>query len=171
MKKKAKLQLHSLNILKNTIYLLLPGITFGCASSTRILEEADPQFPFNQPVTSDPPEIDDPKEAPVAGPSTTLPSGQIPNDIMRLTLIFQWRVQLRRHTNLSGNVYKSQPEIYLILSPTFSKIISLIMHQIGSFYMCFFLVVMQASLPRSLITDTVFIVYRVQSKVDTTHTK
>ena len=78
MKKKAKLQLHSSKILKTTMYLLLPGFTIGCASSARILEEADPQFPFNQPVASDPPEIGDPKEAPVAGPSTTLPSGQIP---------------------------------------------------------------------------------------------
>ncbi|KAK1378114.1 Dirigent protein [Heracleum sosnowskyi] len=62
------------------MYLLLLAITIGCACSARILEEADPQFPVpvNQPVASDPPEIDDPEEAPMVGPSTTLPSGQIP---------------------------------------------------------------------------------------------
>lgn len=75
-----KLQRHSSNILKTTTYLLLLAITLGCASSARILEEAEPQFPVpvNQPVASDPPEIDDPEEAPVVEPSTTLPGGQIP---------------------------------------------------------------------------------------------
>ncbi|WOG85246.1 hypothetical protein DCAR_0104434 [Daucus carota subsp. sativus] len=47
------------------MYLLLLAITIGCASSARILEEAE--FPVNQQAAYDPPEIDDLEEAPVAG--------------------------------------------------------------------------------------------------------
>ncbi|KAL8154555.1 dirigent protein 9-like [Apium graveolens] len=76
----AKLLLPSLNILRTTVYALLLAFLLGCANSARILEEVDPQFPVpvNQAGASDPPEIDDPEVAPVVGPSTTLPSGQIP---------------------------------------------------------------------------------------------
>lgn len=76
----AKVQLHNSNLLKTTIYLLLLAITIGCASSARILDEADPQSPTldNDPASSDPLEADDPDLAPVVGPTTPLPGGQLP---------------------------------------------------------------------------------------------
>lgn len=66
--------------LKTTIYLLLLAITLECATSTRILEEADPQspLPVNPTETSDPSETDIPDVAPPVGPDTTSPTGQIP---------------------------------------------------------------------------------------------
>ncbi|PSS33375.1 Dirigent protein [Actinidia chinensis var. chinensis] len=63
--------------MKIIFYLLLLVITLGFASSARILDEVVPQVPI---FPADAPEVSDdvPDVAPVAGPSTTLPSGQIP---------------------------------------------------------------------------------------------
>ncbi|GFS34148.1 disease resistance-responsive (dirigent-like protein) family protein [Actinidia rufa] len=63
--------------MKIIFYLLLLVITLGCASSARILDEVVPQAPI---FPADAPEVSDdvPDVAPVTGPSTTLPSGQIP---------------------------------------------------------------------------------------------
>ncbi|CAL5322427.1 hypothetical protein CsSME_00000693 [Camellia sinensis var. sinensis] len=60
--------------MKVTFYLfLLLVTTIGCASSARILDEVDPQFP----ISADAP-VEVPDVAPVEGPATILPSGQIP---------------------------------------------------------------------------------------------
>ncbi|KAK3002253.1 hypothetical protein RJ639_020891 [Escallonia herrerae] len=66
--------------LKTIIYLLLLAITIGCATSARILDEASPELPVtvNDSEGLDPADDPDVAVAPVVGPATTLPSGQIP---------------------------------------------------------------------------------------------
>ncbi|GFZ14869.1 disease resistance-responsive (dirigent-like protein) family protein [Actinidia rufa] len=63
--------------MKITCYLLLLVVTLECASSARILDEVVPQAPI---LPADALEASDdvPDEAPMAGPTTSLPSGQIP---------------------------------------------------------------------------------------------
>ncbi|KAK9283718.1 hypothetical protein L1049_011968 [Liquidambar formosana] len=65
---------------KTVIYFFLLAITLGCANSARILDEVEsqPQIVANPPEAFDSSPITVPDVAPVAGPTTTLPSGQIP---------------------------------------------------------------------------------------------
>ncbi|KAL3838349.1 hypothetical protein ACJIZ3_022940 [Penstemon smallii] len=77
----AKLLMLCSKTLKSIICLLLLATTL--ASSTRILDELTPQFPFptGTSATIDPivpPETANPKITPVVPPTTTLPSGQFP---------------------------------------------------------------------------------------------
>ncbi|KAA8534275.1 hypothetical protein F0562_031792 [Nyssa sinensis] len=78
--KMAKIQSIS-KALEVTIYLLLLAIALRCANSARILDEVDPQSPIpaDAPEVSNPAAEDIPDVAPVeGGPTTTMPSGQIP---------------------------------------------------------------------------------------------
>ncbi|KAH7839648.1 hypothetical protein Vadar_006817 [Vaccinium darrowii] len=59
--------------MKFTFCLLLVALSLGCVNSARILDETDPEIP----IPGDTPD-DVPVVAPVANPTTTLPSGQVP---------------------------------------------------------------------------------------------
>lgn len=76
----AKLSLFTTNTHKGIICLLLLAITIGCATSARILDEVDPQPPIlpYPPQSTNPAATPIPDLTPQVGPTTALPSGQIP---------------------------------------------------------------------------------------------
>ncbi|KAM3698156.1 hypothetical protein ACJW31_06G167600 [Castanea mollissima] len=76
----AKLSLLTTKTLKATMYLLFLAIILGCANSARILDELDTQPPIlpNPSQLSNPATTTVPNVTPTVGPTTTLPSGQIP---------------------------------------------------------------------------------------------
>ncbi|KAK7839469.1 dirigent protein 24 [Quercus suber] len=76
----AKLSILTTKTLKASMYLLYLAITLGCANSARILDEVDTQPPIlpNPAQLSNSATTTIPNVTPTVGPTTTLPSGQIP---------------------------------------------------------------------------------------------